>query len=110
MNAVIESATLPKPFLQGIIGDYSRLINNIDGIIKETGYKQNFIAKKLSLPLSTFYLKKRTRSFNVDEVSRIVDMLDEDLVAENRYLLSLAESRWSEETVSYDEMMKLLEE
>jgi len=59
--------------------------------------------------MNTFYLKKRTRTFTLDEVTQIVDLLDEDVDIENKYLIDLAESRWDEENMSFDDMMKLME-
>jgi len=110
MNTAVKSKRIPKPLLQKVIGEYAQLVDNLGGIIRETGYKQNFIARKLSMPISTFYLKKRTSTFTLDEVTQIVDLLDEDVDIENKYLIDLAESRWDEENMSFDDMMKLMEE
>ena len=100
------TSKIHKPVLQKIIGDYALITSNIGGIIKETGYKTNFIAKKLQLPRTTFYHKKRTKSFTLEEVTQIVGMLDDNEKLENEYLIKLAESRLGEETVPLEDIFK----
>jgi predicted transcriptional regulator len=106
MSTIIKEKRVLKPVLQEVIEDYTQIVNNIGGIIKESGYKSNFIARKLRIPISTFYLKKRTKSFTLDEVTQIVGMLDDDDDIENEYLIELAESRIGGETISLTDMIK----
>jgi len=106
MRTITRSKRIPKPVLIEVIDDYSRIVDNIGGIIKETGYKSNFVANKLNIPISTYYLKKRTKTFTLDEVTKIVWMLDDDQNLENEYLIDLAESRLDEETIPLDEIFK----
>ncbi len=106
MSTITKNRRAAKPMLQEVIEDYTQIVNNIGGIIRESGYKSNFIAKKLRLPMSTFYLKKRTKTFTLDEVTQIVGMLDDDDAMENEYLIELAESRIGGETVSLSDLIK----
>ena len=107
MSTIARSKRVPKPVLQEVIEDYSRIVDNLGGIIKESGYKSNFIAKKLRMPITTFYHKKRTKTFSLDEVTQIVDMLDDNEDLENEYLIELAESRLGEETVPLSDVLKM---
>jgi len=97
---------MPKPYLLGVLNDYFDVENNIDGIIQTSGYKNTHIAKKLNLPLSTYYMKKKSKSFTPKEVFQIVWMLEDDEELENEYLIDLAESRLDEETIPLDEIFK----
>ena len=112
MDTVTKIKGMQKPALQEVINSYSVIVNNIGGIIEETGYRATFIAKKLQMPKTTFYHKKRTKTFTFEEVSQIVGMLDEDEVMENRYLLELAKSRMmdiaDDEIKTGDELIDLL--
>jgi len=104
MNTITKTKRIQKPVLRDYVDGYTQIVDNIGGIIRETGYKTNFVAKKLRMPISTFYLKKRTKTFTLDEVTQIVEMLDDDM--ENDYLIDLAESRLDEETIPLEEIFK----
>ena len=108
MRTIVKNRRVPKPVLETVLDDYKTVVDNIDGIIKGTGYKMDFIARKMDMPISTFYMKKRTRTFTYNEVTQIVGMLDDDESVENAYLLELAESRLNDETVGIDELLKAL--
>jgi predicted transcriptional regulator len=93
---------LSKTYVSEIVRNYSKVVNNVDEIIAQTGYKGKFIAKKLGIPESSFYVKKRNRSFTLDEIIRLVDMMDEDDAAlEDEYLLKLCKECRNDEIV-YD--------
>ena len=112
MSTITKSNRIPKPVLQEFVNGYSQIIDNIGGIIKETGYRTNYVAKKLRIPVSTFYLKKRTKTFTLDEVSQIIGMLDDDEQLENEYLLELAKFQMiddeDDETITGDELISML--
>jgi len=69
MSTITKSNIIYKPVLQEFVYGYSQIVDNIGGIIKETGYRSNYVAKKLRMPVSTFYLKKRTKTFKLEEIS-----------------------------------------
>jgi len=106
MSTIADIKKVHKPVLQNVISDYTLLVDNIGGIIRETGYKTNFIAKKLQLPKTTFYHKKRTKTFTLDEITQIVGMLDNDEALENEYLINLAESRLDEDAIPVEDIFK----
>ena len=112
VDTIKEIKGAQKPVLKNIIDSYSVIANNIDGIIEETGYRSVFIAKKLRMPKTTFYHKKRTKTFTFEEVAQIVGMLDDDEAMENSYLLELAKSEMveddDEEDGTGDELIAML--
>ena len=111
MNTTTKAQRIPKPILQEFVAGYSQIVDNIGGIIKETGYRTNYVAKKLQMPVSTFYLKKRTKSFTLNEVAQIIGMLDNEENIENAYLLELAQLRMiddGEEIITGNELIAML--
>jgi predicted transcriptional regulator len=70
---------LSKSYVSEVVSDYQNVVCHVDEIIGQTGYKGKFIAKKLGLPASTFYQKKRRKSFSIKEMKQIVELMDEDI-------------------------------
>ena len=69
---------ISKPYLLEVIDDYVEIERNVNRIIQTSGYKNTYIAQKLKLPTSTYYQKKKAKSFTPKELSQIVRMLDDD--------------------------------
>ena len=109
MNAAAK-IEMPKPYLVDLLEEYIQVEKKIGDIIQSTGYKNDFIAKKLKLPISTYYTKKRTKSFTAKEVFQIVRMLDDDDADDNAALLELAKSRMDDEFTSGADYKKFLTE
>ncbi|MDR3094649.1 MAG: hypothetical protein LBU62_08435 [Bacteroidales bacterium] len=108
MDTTEKSRVASKSVLMNILKEYSGIIENISVIIKESGVKARYIAKRLDIPESTFYHKKRNKTFSYPEVKKIVEMLDDNDEFENDYLVELAESRQNDEIVGVDELIKAL--
>jgi len=109
MNTAIKYSRIPKPLLLEALTDYLKIEESIGDIIRSTGFKNQVIAQKLKLPISTFYQKKRTKTFTPREVIQIVRLLeDEENHYENRELLEMAKSRRGGETTSAEEYLKYL--
>jgi len=64
------------------------------------------------LPISTFNLKRRKKTFTLDEVTQIVGMLNDDEALENKYMLKLAKERMidddDDEDITGDELKAML--
>ncbi|MDR2026579.1 MAG: hypothetical protein LBQ01_03355 [Prevotellaceae bacterium] len=73
-----ENLLLSKTYASEVVGDYSEILTQVDEIIEQTGYKRKFIAERMGIPVSTFYRKKRKKSFTVDEMQQLVDMMSDD--------------------------------
>ena len=61
-----------------VIEQYINLLQNVDKLIKNTGMRTEFLAKKLEIPLSTFYLKKKKREFSPVEMQKIVKFANQN--------------------------------
>ena len=97
---------MSKPYLLEVLNDYNEIEKNIPSIIRASGYRTRFIAEKLNLPISTFYFKRKTKTFTPKEVTQIVRMIDdEDDDVVNKYELELAKSRADDENISADELL-----
>ena len=108
MKELAKEIDLPKPYLMELLGDYMEVENNIDRIIAATGYKHEFIARKLKMPISTYYSKRRKKTFTTKDVFKIVKMLDED-EAYNAAEIELMDKRKDEETISGEAFLQQLE-
>jgi hypothetical protein len=69
---------LSKTYASEAVEDYLEIVNNVNEIISRTGYNGRFIAEKLDISESSFYVKKRNKSFSVNEIKRIIELMDED--------------------------------
>ena len=109
-TTTIKERMMPKPYLLEVLQDYMEVENGIGDIIKSSGYRNQYIAQKLNLPLSTFYLKKKSKTFTTKEVAKIVRMLDDD-TEDNAAMLALAKERMLEEddeTMTADNLIQML--
>ena len=107
MNRLSKITEMPKPYLLEVLDDYLEVENNIVEIIKSTGYKNEFIAQKLNMPISTYYTKRRTKTFAAKEVKQIIKMMyDEEKW--NTAELELAKSRMNDEEMSSTEFKNRL--
>ena len=97
---------ISKTYAKEVVCDYEEILGNVDSIIKQTGYKGRFIAKKLGLPESSFYQKKRKRAFTVKEMQQLVNLMDEENDdIEDAYYAKLLDERKNEPVISLEEFM-----
>jgi predicted transcriptional regulator len=97
METLEKKQIAPKPVLMGVLNEYGGIIDNIGLIIDESGIKAQYIAKRLDIPESIFYHKKRNKSFSFPEVRKIVEMLGDDETFENNFLIEMAKNRLNDE-------------
>lgn len=107
---VIKRYRMSKPYLLEVLDDYNEIERNIPSIINASGYKTQFIAEKLNLPMSTFYFKRKTRTFTPKEVTQIVRLIDDDDDVIDKYELELAKSRENDETIGADDLLNFINE
>jgi predicted transcriptional regulator len=100
---------LSKCYVKEVVGDYSEIMSQINEILGQTGYKGKFIAKKLGIPESTFYQKKRRKTFSLKEMQQIVELMDdfEDDEIEDEYFRNFNE-RDNEGTLPLDALRAFL--
>jgi predicted transcriptional regulator len=106
MNTVAKQSYFK---LDEVLTDYFSVIENVDMIIKESGYKTSYVAKKLNMRPSTFYLKKRQRSFTPQELRCLVNIIDVDDDDDLEYLAyerQIIESRKGGERMNYEDFKR----
>jgi len=108
MDGFSKTVDMPKPYLLEVLGDYLEVENNIGAIIASTGYKNEYIAKKLAMPISTYYTKRRKKTFTAKDVFKIVKMLEDTEEMYNAAELELMESRRNGEVISGEEFINKL--
>jgi hypothetical protein len=72
-----------------------------------SGYKNDYIAKKIGLTSQNFAVKKQRGNWSPDELEKIVEVLtkpNEDV--ENALMLEIMRSRKDDETVPLEEVKK----
>lgn len=98
-----------KSYAVEVLNDYAEIVEDIPQIIKDSGYKVEYVAKRLRIPRSSFYAKRKAKNFTLAEVREIINMMHESDEIEDKYLSERAKIRMADKTnVSRDEIMKAL--
>ena len=90
-----------------IVSNYKKLVMNINTLIDVSGYRNDYIAKKLGILPSTFSVKKSRGSFSIDDIEKIMQVIDNEDV-ENYLMLQEMRALKDEETISYEDFLKEL--
>lgn len=88
-----------------IVSNYKNLVMNINTLIDVSGYRNDYIAKKLGIPASSFSVKKNRGSFSVDDIEKIMQVIDNEDV-EDYLMLQEMRALKDEETISYEDFLK----
>lgn len=56
-----------------------KIVANFDKAITNSPYKTEYISEKANIPLHTFYRKLRENKFTLDEVIKIVEIIQPEL-------------------------------
>ncbi|MDR2287432.1 MAG: hypothetical protein LBE04_08180 [Prevotellaceae bacterium] len=100
---------LLKCYVKEIVNDYTEIMSQVNEILGQTGYKGKFIAKKLGIPESSFYQKKRRKSFTLKEMTQIVELMNEDDdEIEDEYFKKIYEERKDSENISFEDLLKMI--
>ena len=70
-----------------------------------SGYRNDFIAKRLGITNVNFSAKKNRKTFSIEEVKKIVSIIDNEEV-EDYLMLSEMDARKDDETISHDDLYK----
>ena len=92
-----------------IVSNYKYLVMNINTLIDVSGYRNDYIAKKLGIPASSFSVKKNRGSFSVDDMEKIMQVIDNEDVED--YLMLQEMTNLTEEekvTMSFADAKKVL--
>jgi cystathionine beta-lyase family protein involved in aluminum resistance len=77
--------------LTKVIDSYERIVVNIDRLIEVSGYRNDYIASKIGLTKGNFSAKKSRKSFSIDEIKRIVEVIENEDVDD--YFMTLEMDR-----------------
>ena len=86
-----------------IVGNYKNLVAHIGRLIEVAGYRNDYIAKKIGLSPAGFATKKKRSSFSVDEVEKIIQLIENEDV-DDYLMVQLMDSRTDEPVVSYADL------
>ena len=87
------------------INNYKILIEELPNIIDLSGYKYEYIARKIDMKPQYFSVKRQKNTFNLIEVEKILSVIFNEDVEDYLLLLELR-SRKNDETLTLDEYKK----
>ena len=87
--------------------DYKALISHIADIIEVSGYRNDYIAKKLGMKAQNFSVKKQRASWKPDEIEKLFIVIENEDVEDYLLILEMR-SRKNEETITLAEYKKEL--
>lgn len=90
-----------------IVATYKRLLGSVAEIIEVSGYRNDYLAKKLGLKPQNFSAKKQRGNWTPDELEKLLTVVNNEDVA-NYLMLENMRSMKDDETISYAEYKKLI--
>lgn len=91
--------------MQETVINYKIILKNVNELISISGYRNDYIAKKLGIKPTTFSVKKQRESWTPDEIEKLLSIIKND-ETENYYMGLIMESLESDETLSFEEFKK----
>ena len=61
-----------------IINDYNVIVNNIGKLIDVSGYKNEYVAKKIGIQPTNFAMKKSKKSFSNEQIMKIIHVIENE--------------------------------
>ncbi len=65
---------------QDIVKNYQSLVKQLPKLIEVSGYRSDFIAKKIGLKPANFSIKKQRGNWSIDEVEKLLQVISNDEV------------------------------
>ena len=90
-----------------VISTYKRLLSNVADLIDISGYRNDYLAKKLGLKPQNFSVKKQRASWTPDEVEKLLAIISNEDVEEYLMLEEMG-SRKDDETITFEEYKKVI--
>lgn len=92
-----------------IFSQYNAIKNSITELIEISGYRNDYLARKIGISQANFSAKKQRGSWTDKEVEKLVAILTNvNEEVEEMLMLKIAKAREGEPTVSYEEYKKQL--
>jgi hypothetical protein len=89
-----------------IVLEYQKLRSSMSLLIEKSGYKNAFLAEKIGIPASNFSIKKQRASWTENEVTAILQIIENEEI-EDFYLGKIMENRLEdEEFISMEEFKR----
>jgi hypothetical protein len=88
-----------------IVSSYKIIMRNIGQLIDVSGYRNDYIARKIGLTPVNFATKKKRGSLSVAEIESILQIIENEDV-DNYIMLEIMRSRKDEPTMSLEELEK----
>lgn len=88
-----------------IVRDFKQLQKHIGLLIDKSGYKNSFLAQEIGIPAPHFSVKKQRSSWSVDEIEKILAIIENDRL-EDYFLLELMRAEKNETRHPVSELTK----
>jgi len=85
-----------------IVGNYKTLLHFLPELIDVSGYRNDYLSRKMSMTPATFSAKKQRGSWSVDDIVKLMSIIENEDV-EDYLMLQIMRAAKNEETVSADE-------
>lgn len=88
--------------MTSVVSQYRIIKNNLNEIIKVSGYRNDYIARKLGISPQSFTVKKQRNSWNDEEIEKVLEIVDNE-DSQDFILVQLMRSLEGEETLTLKE-------
>ncbi len=102
---VISIILFTPSMLSEIVNNYKTLLQFLPELIDISGYKNDYISKKMALTPATFSAKKQRGNWSADDVIKLISIIENEDV-DDFLMLQLMRAAKDEETMSADEFRK----
>jgi hypothetical protein len=58
-----------------IVEEYKTIQNNVDLLIKKSGFKLGFVSDKMGMDKTSFYLKRKNANFSLEEIEKLLNII-----------------------------------
>jgi len=91
--------------LSEIANNYKTLLQFLPDLIDVSGYRNDYLSKKMGLSSSTFSAKKQRSNWSADDVVKLMSIIENEDV-EEYLMLQLMRAAKDDETISANEFRK----
>ncbi|MGN6493313.1 MAG: hypothetical protein ACTHLE_15035 [Agriterribacter sp.] len=92
-----------------VFSEYNAIKNSISELIEVSGYRNDYLARKVGISQANFSAKKQRGSWTDKEVQRLVELLTSvNEEVEDMLMLKVAKAREAETPITYEEYKKQL--
>ena len=89
--------------IRELVSDYKKISGGVDRLIKLSGYRIGYVQKEMGINNASFYYKRKQAKFRIEEIERILDIIDIDKL-EDKVLLEMGlEAEKGSETITLAE-------